>query len=133
MKKYFSILLFVSVAAMIFGCGVKAPYDVVQIKGTVTWEGKPLPQDFTLKFKPLEDKSESSGIIKTGGKFTTVHTPEIDGVPTGKCSVFVLWGGGLYSTPPAEYEPLLKKYGTGTEGLQIEITKKDLNLKINFP
>jgi hypothetical protein len=133
MKRYFSILLFAFVAITIFGCGTKAPYGVVRVEGVVTWEGKQLPQDFILKFKPTDDKGESSGIIKTGGKFTAVHTPEIDGVPIGKCSVFVLWGGGLYSNPPAEYEPLLKKYGFGTEGLPLEIVKKDFNLKIDFP
>jgi hypothetical protein len=78
--------------------------------------------------------NESTGFIKgDGGKFTTIHTVDIDGVPAGKCTVRVLWGGPEGTTYPQEYAPLIKSYGFESSGLPLEITKKNMNLKIDFP
>jgi len=117
----------------IAGCGVKAPYPVVPIEGVVTWGGKPIPKEFTLKFRPESGMNESTGFIKDGGKFATIHTVDIDGVPTGKCTVRVIWSGGDGTFPPDEYKPLVGKYGFTSEGLPVEITKKDKNMKLDFP
>jgi len=126
-------MLFALLSITIFGCTPKAPYDVVPIEGTATYDGKPIPQDFAIKFSPSNGMNESTGLIQEGGKFKAVHTVDIIGVPTGSCTVKVIWNGGIETKPPAEYQPLLKKYGFQSEGLPIEITKKDLNLKIDFP
>ncbi|MDR1960550.1 MAG: hypothetical protein LBQ54_16180, partial [Planctomycetaceae bacterium] len=90
--------------------------------------------DFILKFRPENGMNESTGFIKgDGGKFTTIHTVDIDGVPAGKCTVRVLWGGPEGTTYPQEYAPLIKSYGFESSGLPLEITKKNMNLKIDFP
>jgi len=133
MKKYYYSVPIVLLFLCMIGCGPKAPYSVVPIEGVVTWEGKPLPKEFTLSFRPENGMAESTGFIKDGGKFTTIHTVDIDGVPTGKCTVRVKWSGGFGTTPPEEYNSLLSKYGFTSEGIPVEITKKDKNLKLDFP
>jgi hypothetical protein len=129
MKFWVTLLFFVM---FLVGCGASTPYSIVPIEGVASWDGKSLSPEFSLQFEPLDGRTHSTGIIQNGGKFRTVHTPDFDGVPTGKVRVIVEWHGGLGENPPKEYEPLLKKYGHGTEGLQLEITKKDLNLTIDF-
>lgn len=133
MKRDYCFVLLVVLFLFVTGCGVKAPYPVVPIEGVVTWGGKPIPKEFTLRFRPENGMNESTGVIKDGGKFTTIHTVSIDGVPTGQCTVRVAWSGGFGTSPPDEYKPLVSKYGFTSEGIPIEITKKDLNLKLDFP
>ncbi|MDR1493308.1 MAG: hypothetical protein LBT05_11385 [Planctomycetaceae bacterium] len=136
MKKRNVIFLIALFVITIFGCKPRAPYDIVRIEGTVTYDGKPLSPNFTLRFRPENGWNESTGFIKENGRFTTIHTVDIDGVPTGKCTVRVQWNGSdapIPIPPPAEFQPLVKKYGFQSEGLPIEIIKKDLNLKIDFP
>lgn len=133
MKTCHYCLPFLFLLIIVAGCGPKAPYPVVPIEGTVTWNGDPIPTKFVLKFRPENGMNESTGFVKDGGKFTTIHTVDIDGVPTGKNTVRIAWNGGDGTTPPQEYKPLLEKYGFRSEGLEIEIVKKDKNLKIDFP
>ncbi|MDR1290500.1 MAG: hypothetical protein LBK06_04790 [Planctomycetaceae bacterium] len=135
MKNFSLILLtaFFVFAISIYGCGTKAPYGVVPIEGMASWDGQPLSPEFTLQFNPADGKIHSTGIVTTNGQFRAVHTPEIDGVPIGQCTVTVSWSRGIGEKPPEEIEPLLKKYGPNTPGLPIEITKKDLNMKVDFP
>lgn len=110
------------------GCGPKAPYDIVPIEGTVTYKGQAL-QGCSLTFS-VGDYRDSVGFVDSTGRFTTIHTPEIKGVPKGSCIVRVGWTGE--GNPPAELKELFEKYGDGKEGLAIEITKPDKNLTLNF-
>ena len=86
-----------------------------------------------LKFRPDNGANESTGFIKDNGKFTTIHTVDIDGVPTGNSTVRMVWGGGDGTSPPDEYKPLVSKYGFGSAGFPVEITKKNTNMKLDFP
>jgi len=133
MKTYCYFVPVVVLLMCVVGCGVKAPYPVVPIEGTVTWDGKPVPKQFVLKFRPENGMTESTGFIKDDGKFTTIHTVDIDGVPTGNCTVRIQWNGGDGTSPPDEYKPLVGKYGFQSGGLPIEIKKKDKNMKLDFP
>ena len=133
MKKYYYYVSIIVLFFGIIGCGPKAPYSIVPIEGVVTWDGKPIPKEFTLKFRPENGKMESTGFIKDGGKFTTIHTVDIDGVPTGNCTVHVIWSGGDGTSPPEEYMPLVSKYGFASDGFPVEITKKDKKMKLDFP
>ncbi len=134
--KHFVLFAFAAgVLSAVVGCGGnKAPYGVVPVAGVVTYKGAPLPQNFKIDFLP-EDGKRGSGAILRGndGAFTAVHTVSQDGVPTGKCKVTVAWAGPIGTSPPEEFAPLLQKYGFGKEGLPMEITKKDLKMKIDFP
>ncbi|MGL6194322.1 MAG: hypothetical protein ACRC2T_05820, partial [Thermoguttaceae bacterium] len=71
--------------------------------------------------------------IESGGKFTAYHTANQEGVPTGTVTVHVIWGGRYGTEPPEEYTPLMKDYGFTSAGLPVEISKKNKNLKIDFP
>jgi hypothetical protein len=133
MRKICTLLSILLCFWIFSGCSPKAPYDVVPIEGIVTWNGKPLPKEFGLKFRPENGANESTGFIKDNGKFVTFHTIEISGVPTGHCTVRIAWNGGDGTTPPPEYQPLLKKFGFQSEGLPLEIKKKDKSLKLDFP
>ncbi|MDR1385354.1 MAG: hypothetical protein LBJ67_16125 [Planctomycetaceae bacterium] len=136
MKKLNMIFLIALFAIAILDCKPQVPYDVVRIEDAATYNGKPLPPDFSLRFRPENGRNESTGFIKENGRFTTVHTVNIDGVPTGKCTARVQWHGAdapIPVPPSAEFQPLIQKYGFLSKGLPIEITKKDLNLKIDFP
>jgi hypothetical protein len=133
MKKYCVGLGVMFCFLLISGCGVKTSYDVVPIEGIATWDGKLIPQEFTIVFRPENGKTESMGFVKDGGRFEAIHTVEIKGVPTGKCTVHIVWGGRDGTTPPKEYEPLIKNYGFQSKGLPLEITKKNKSMKIDFP
>ena len=122
------------VVVLIVGCGPKAPYDLVILEGVATYADKPIPKDFRLTFQSLDGKRPSTAVIKQDdGKFAAIHTLSQDGVPKGKCKVNVLWGGDIGTSPPKEFEPMLKKYGYGTEGQELEFTKNDKKYKLDFP
>ena len=132
--KHILSILFVFFAVMIFGCGPKAPYDLVLIEGVATYAGKPIAKEFRLEFRSLDGKRPSTAFIKKDdGKFVAAHTLHQDGVPPGKCQVNIMWGGDIGTSPPPEYAPMLQKYGFGTEGLQVEFTKHDKKFKLDFP
>ena len=133
MRAITSLTLIIFVA-FIIGCGPKAPYDLVILEGVATYAGKPIPNGFRLTFLSIDGKRPSSAVIKQdNGKFVSVHTLQQDGVPKGKCKVNVLWGGDIGTSPPKEYEPMLQKYGFGTEGLEFEFTKNNRKFKLDFP
>ena len=123
-------LLFVAVLlAMSSGCGgPKAPYKVAPLEGTITFKGQPL-DGVVVQF--LVGDNRPSGALVRGGKFKAVHTPSQDGVPVGKCTLVVTWGGSEESSPPAEYKELFEKYGAdGSAPYVFEVTKPDKNFTI---
>ena len=134
--KYLRSVLFVSLLAILFtaiGCAPKAPYGIVEIAGVATFNGKPLPKDFKIDFNPDDGKRSSSAIILADdGKFVASHTVSQDGVPAGKCTVFVSWAGDIGTSPPAEYGPLFEKFGFGKEGMPVEISKPDKKFNLDF-
>jgi hypothetical protein len=110
------------------GCGARAPYGTAELEGTASYKGKPL-ENVILTFS-VEGKRESSAVVMSGGKFRAVHTPTIDGVPVGSCKVRVGLDG--QSTVPNEWKELFQKYGTDSQGLEIEVSKSDKNYSLNF-
>ena len=112
------------------GCGPKADYAIVPIEGVASYKGTPLSNSWSLEFT-VGDRRASLGIIGAGGAFKTIHTPEIQGVPVGKAKVRVMWND--QGDPPGEYKEFFAKYGYDSEGLEIEITKPDKNLHVEFP
>lgn len=115
-------------ALQLVGCRPSAPYTMAQLEGTVTYQGKPL-ENVTLEFS-VGDNRPSSAMAKAGGKFKAIHTPSIDGVPVGKCIVRVSWSG--MDDAPADLKELFEKYGYGSPGKEIEITKTDKNYQLDF-
>lgn len=116
---------------MLTGCGAKTPYPIVPLEGTASYKGKPLER-VILTFGS-GDKRESSAVVLTGGKFKAIHTPQLDGVPTGKCIVRVgMDSAAIGAAAPEEYKELFEKYGMNSKGLEIDVTKADKNFNLNF-
>ncbi len=116
------------------GCAPKAPYALVPISGVATYQGKPIPNGFRVEFEPVDGSRASFGNIQEGGKFEAIHTPSQKGVKTGMCKVKIFWNDNPEINPvPEEYAEMIAKYGmSGTDVKEIEIKKKNNNLKIDF-
>lgn len=134
MKQHIPLVTpFVVACLFLLGCGQKTPYSIVPIEGTVSYQGKPLPRSFVLEFRSDPQYRPSQGWIGDNGKFKAVHTPSITGCPVGPCTVHVRWGGSEGTKPPEGFDEMLENYGFESPGLPMEIKKKDLNFKIDFP
>lgn len=131
--KHIPSFLFLFFALTMIGCAPKAPYDIVILEGVATYSGRIIPPKFRLEFRSLDGKRPSTAVVKDDGKFVAAHTVSQDGVPTGQCQVNIMWGGDIGTSPPQEFEPMLQKYGFGTEGLKLEFTKNDRKYKLDFP
>ena len=116
------------------GCGPKAPYEIAPIKGVATYNGKPLPEGFTLQFEPADGSRPSVAKINSDGSFEAVHTASQKGVKPGSNAVVVYWNDPPEVNPvPEEFAPLVKKYGFGgSDKMTVEISKKDSNFKVDF-
>lgn len=82
-----------SVALFACGCGgkygqVAEIVDVVPAAGTVTFEGKPLP-DYSVTFNHSDGKRTAIGKTNAEGKFTLGTNKADDGAPPGKHTVTV--------------------------------------------
>ncbi len=137
MKPYIAFVFVVITLSISFvGCGEKFPYQVAGIQGTITYQGKPLPQGLFLQFVPANGEGRpSEALVGDGGKFKAVHTRRTDGIPVGKMVLRVAWNGSSDTeskTPPTEIGEILKKYGGDSPGFLVEITKSDKEFKIDL-
>lgn len=101
------------------GCGPGGP-EVVEVTGTVTCQGQPVP-NLIVNFKP-EKGRPSWGHTDANGKYTLDYSRDRDGAVVGKHTVWVgyrpsspteemrrgLPGGGA----PSNLSVILKKYGS---------------------
>jgi len=97
------------------------------------YKGQPL-EGVVLTFAS-GNRRESSAVVISGGKFKAIHSPQFDGVPTGKCIVRVGLDAVSPNAPvviPEPYKGLIEKYGMDSKGLEINVTKADKNFKLNF-
>jgi len=112
------------------GCSKGPGYKVVPLEGTITYKGQPL-QNVTLVFA-VENYRTSGAFVQTGGKFKAVYSPTKLGVPVGKCTMKIGWGGSAETSPPAEYTELFAKYGLDSAGYVFDVVKADKAFKINL-
>ena len=114
------------------GCGPKLPYDVVPFAGTVTYQGAPVP-GLPIYFLP-ETGRPSNGFSDKDGKFTMIYTVRVDGVQTGKGTIYFELGpgDGMEFNNKELLGTIAKKYGKGNELLQFEITKKETNYELKL-
>ena len=137
---YYRIIVVILMTFCCFGCGPKLPYEVVKVSGTLTHQGKPL-EKFSLVFTPKEPAEgiPSSATTTTGGKFEAFYTDNVKGVQVGKSTVTIAYQGDRDLTSlapskvPDEYAALVKKYGFGTQGLEVVIDKSTSSLNIDLP
>jgi len=126
------VLLFFLFSSFI-GCGgEKIPYEVVAIRGTVTFDGKPGPKGLRLLFSPVDGEGRTSeAIVGDEGKFKAIYTRSIEGVQVGKITLIVSWSNDSATVPP-EVAKIIEKYGGNTKGFPLEITKPDKEFKIEL-
>lgn len=121
------------VGASFFGCKPKAPYALVPVKGTINYNGKPLPEGFCVQFEPENGGRSSMAYPDASGSFEAVHTASQKGVMTGKNVIRLYWIKDPAVSPmPPEYSGIMAKYGGDSKEMVVDISKKDLNFKIEF-
>ena len=126
-------LFFCFLLTTFIGCGEKLPYEVADIRGTITFEGKPVPKGMRLQFAPIGGEGRTSeAIVGDEGKFRATYTRSTPGVQVGKVRLFVSWGGGSNTMIPSEAAEIIKKFGGNTKGFSLEITKQNKNFKIEL-
>lgn len=119
-------------------CGCSRGPDVVEVGGTVTRNGKPLP-NMAVTFHPEKGRT-SVAVSDANGHFDLVYTRDQKGALRGKHKVHVHYApqGTSYNTDtsgaPADLKDIEAKYGklesTKLE-VQIDGPKKDLNLALD--
>lgn len=120
--------------ALLGGCN-QGP-DVVEVQGTMTRKGKPLP-GFAVTFQPADGRP-SVGQTDQNGRFEMGYTFREKGVLRGKHKVFVLYVPVETSYDnkgaPAELREITAKYGSyEVTPIEVDITgpTKDLKLELD--
>ena len=130
--RFYGFFVFCLFASFI-GCGEKLPYEVVDIRGTITFEGKPVAKGMRLQFAPVGGEGRTSEAIVGGeGKFRATYTRSTPGIQVGKIRLFVSWSGEANTKMPSEAAAIIEKFGGNTKGFAMEITKPDKNFKIEL-
>lgn len=86
-----------------FGCSSK-PYQVAQVSGRVTLDGKPLSTG-SITFAPMASKDNpnpgptSHGILDADGRFALIFDVSTPGSVVGKCRVYIT---SLTANPAAD-------------------------------
>ena len=127
------VLFFFLFLTLLIGCGEKLPYEVVSIRGTVTFEGKPAPKGLRLLFTPAKAEGRTSeAIVGDDGKFKAIYTRSVEGIQVGKTNLTVSWGGGTGLPAPPAAVAIVETFGAHTKGFPLEITKRDKDFKIEL-
>ena len=115
------------------GCGTDNP-DVVPVSGTVTRNGKPVP-NVEVYFQPSQGRP-SYAVTDAQGKFELGYTREQNGALIGNHTVYITYlspEGGADAPPPPELREILDKYGTPEKSpLKVEIKGREDNLPIKL-
>ena len=111
------LLLTIGLIVGLTGCGQDTGPALGNVTGTVTLDGKPLPEA-SVTFYPADDGRPSQGTTDENGKYTLRFTGTKEGAMVGQHSVQVEVGVpmGESDTPPAPKGPQLPaKYNKNTE------------------
>jgi hypothetical protein len=92
------------VAIGIAGCGRGPKVPTASVSGTVTINGRGVPNVEVL-FAPAEKIRPAYGRTDASGQYSAVFLPNQSGVPLGKCVVRISYSpGGGKNILPAEYD-----------------------------
>ena len=133
-----ALLVLVMSAAFFTGCRGSGP-EVVEIEGTVTHNGKPVP-NLMIYFVP-ENGRPSWGRSDEQGRFVLDYDYDFDGAKVGKHTVYVMDAnnmdptarpvGGSKKSP--EMAAVLAKYGKlETSPMKVEIKSADKNFQLKL-
>lgn len=107
-------LALVLLALAITGCGRRDLPQLGKVQGTVTLDGKPIP-NAAVGFYPLSGGRQALAIIDQDGHYDLTFVDGVSGAKTGMNEVTVFWPDG--STPTVR---IPAKYNAKTE-LQFEV------------
>jgi hypothetical protein len=119
------------------GCGSGS--NVVEVSGTLTRNGKPVPY-LTIHFDPENGRS-SWGVSDENGQFSMRQDKKTPGVPVGTHTVWVEWRplspndemDPKNAKKPTDLASIVEKYGSEARSpLKIEIDKSVDNLEIKL-
>jgi hypothetical protein len=134
-RSFLVALTLVSIALV--GCNSET--NICTIKGTLQYQGKPMPQVY-IRFEPddLGTKSTSMAVTDANGQFEMM-IGSTRGVFRGQVKIFCddpLAAMGTTSPVPKEIEPayraLCAKYGSGKSTYVMTIDKSNDNLILNL-
>jgi hypothetical protein len=120
------------------GCSESSPFEVVEISGTVTYEGRPVG-NIGLIFMPTEGRP-SQATTDESGRFKLHYTQDESGAQVGKHQVvFEFPPSPLDGSLPEETDPtedikaIMEAYGATDSTLAVEVTESTEDFKIELP
>ena len=122
-------------ACLLVGCGSDGP-SVVQVKGTVSYKGKPMDK-IAVVFTPNGAGMMATGLTNDKGEFTLQTSKPGDGAMVGEYKVSFKYDSGVIPdmfNPKKEVSPIPEKYGdAGKSGKTASVTAKgDNNFKFDL-
>ena len=111
------------------GC-TREPYEVVPFSGTVTWQGKPVP-DLAIFFEP-EVGRPSNGITDESGRFTMIYTLKRNGVQKGKGKLYFDYSPMIGADVSGQWTKTIKKYGRDNTPLLLDVQKPEKNYELKL-
>lgn len=92
-------LFFSAIVPAIVCCGRSDLPELGRVQGTVTLDGKPLP-NAAVGFYPLSGGRQALAIIDEEGKYELTFVDGVNGAKTGVNEVTVFWPDGTEPTAP---------------------------------
>jgi hypothetical protein len=125
---------------LLAGCNRGVP-EIVEIEGTVTHNGQPVP-NLRIYFMPTSGRG-SHGTSDENGRFVLDYDYDYDGAKVGTHTVWIVDLGSnidptaaMSGAPRAKRTPemaaILAKYGQGVSELKVEVTKPDKNFQLKL-
>jgi hypothetical protein len=122
--------------ALLLGCaiiGCKTNYDVVSVKGKVTYDGQPVP-DMIVRFEPVVGRPSDS-FTADDGSFDMGYTLDRMGVEVDSHKVTVIWASPT-DAPGAKPTEIQKKVLANFKEkgpIEVKIEKPQPNFEIKLP
>ena len=121
------------------GCGGSSnPYDVVEISGTLTYEGRPV-EGMGLVFTPEEGRP-SQAVTDAEGKFKLFYSQSESGAQVGKHTVVFAFPASpidgsmpTVTTPTDDINAIIAAHGPKGPPFTVEVTESTDDFKIELP
>jgi hypothetical protein len=130
LRFYLILCTGIIVLTYVSGCKPRLPYEIVPFSGTVTYQGKPVP-DTEIIFMP-EIGRPSNGRTDANGHFTMIYTVQYNGVQKGKGKFCFPISRMIGDKSVSELQKILEKYGEKNTPLQFDIQKAEKNFEIKL-
>ena len=127
-----SAICFAAILMLSLAIGCNKKYDVIPVKGTVTYDNQPVP-NMRVQFQP-DDGRVSQGPTNEDGTFEMVYTAEQMGVEPGEHKVTLLWNPpNPEDTKPDELSQKVLNDFKANGPIEVTIDKPEKNFEIKLP